>query len=134
MYSMQLRKPRAENNLNQIIENFNVIDLWNEICPESAGYTFGVTFSDGHEIVRSYASRLDRIYAGPNTLFHPKINKEQYIRVHADHLVVSSDLKSADTDPPTYRFLDRLLKSSNFLEYLPTAIHEFLVTKSSAIL
>ena len=125
------RKPRSENKLNQIIVNLNIIDLWNEVCPESAGYTFGVTFSDGHEIVRSYASRLDRIYASPNTLFHPKINREEFIRVHADHLAVSSDLKSADTDPPTYRFPDRLLKSSNFLEYLHTSIREFLVTQSS---
>ena len=129
-----INKPRTARKLTEIIEDLNMVDVWEHSShPDDEHFTYGQFFFDNNNcLVTKKASRLDRIYATPGLLHFPTANLLHGIRNYADHLQITAELKTAIRDPPTYRFPDELLQSSHYLSFLHSTVRDFLAIHSTA--
>ena len=121
-----MTKPRTRLLMNQLIQQYQLVDAWSLINPDELGHTYFRPHQDGSVT----SSRLDRIYIQEESLNNPTMCLITNPRNGGDHHAVLLQLKTLKISKPLFRHPDYLLEDCQYKQFLDTRIREFLIIHS----
>ena len=118
-------KAQTRQEMNDIIEQNDLIDLWDFTNPDEEGYT--ITTNTGINTTRS---RLDRLYVQEEALHNPTMAIKTTPKPGADHKMIIAELRTTIADKPLFKHPDYLLDDINYRKNLDNNIRELLLIHS----